>query len=88
MSDMARHWCRPITNVRNCPKMAWKDTRSACQTQWVGRVMLHPPPHIWAHPRDQSQTTTLLNPPFLTIDTENQKDSTHSNSNNVLDNTV
>ena len=23
-----------------------------------------PPLHIWAHPRDQSQTTALLNSPF------------------------
>ena len=45
------------------------------------------PPCIWAHPCNQSQTTTLLNPLFLTIDTENQKDSMRLNSNTFLDNT-
>ena len=34
----------------------------ARQTRWVGHAMPHPPPCIWVHPHDQSQTTTLLNP--------------------------
>ena len=42
--------------------MALNGTRLACQTHWVGHMKPHPPPHIWACPHDQSQTTTLLNP--------------------------
>ena len=32
----------------------------AHQTHLAGHMTPHPPPHIWAHPHDQSQTTALL----------------------------
>ena len=45
---------------KKMPIMAHRGTRLACQTCPVGHMMPHPPPHIWVHPRDQSQTTALL----------------------------
>ena len=42
------------------PIMALRGTRFACQTRPVACATPHPPPRIWVHPHDQSQTTTLL----------------------------
>ena len=40
--------------------MAQRGTHWAHQTHPVGRTTPHPPPCIWVHPRDQSQTMALL----------------------------
>ena len=70
MSEAA---CHQHVLVKNCEKLSIMPTtvRLACQTCQMGHMTPHPPPHIWACPHDQSQTTALLNP-YLQDSMKNQ----------------
>ena len=62
MLDAVHHQHFLVKNCEKLPITALNGTHLARQTHRVGHVMPHPPPHIWACPHDQSQTTALLNP--------------------------